>query len=70
MANTFKNAAAAVGTSRTDIYTCPGATAAVIHSVYLSNVDGVSSVDAMDAGTCVDTDAESLTAEAATCFGI
>ena len=46
MANTFKNAGAAVGTSRTDIYTCPGATSAVIHSVYLSNVDGVSSVDA------------------------
>jgi len=46
MANTFKNAAAAVGTSRTDVYTCPSATAAVIHSVYLSNIDGTNSVDA------------------------
>ena len=46
MANTFKNAAASVGTSRTDIYTCPGSTAAVIHSVYLSNIDGTNSVDA------------------------
>ena len=46
MANTFKNAAAAVGTSRTDVYTCPSATAEVIHSVYLSNIDGTNSVDA------------------------
>jgi len=46
MANAFKNAGAAIGTSRTDIYTCPSATEAVIHAVYLSNIDGVSSVDA------------------------
>jgi len=46
MANTFKNAAAAITASRTDVYTCPSATAAVIHSVYLSNIDGASSVDA------------------------
>jgi len=46
MANAFKNAGAAVAASRTDIYTCPAATEAVIHAVYLSNVDGVSSVDA------------------------
>lgn len=46
MANTFKNAAAAIGTSRTDVYTAPAATASVIHAVYLSNIDGASSVDA------------------------
>ena len=46
MANAFKNAGAAIGTTRTDVYTCPAATEAVIHAVYLSNVDGVSSVDA------------------------
>lgn len=46
MANAFKNAGAAVATSRTDVYTCPAATEAVIHAVYLSNVDGASSVDA------------------------
>ena len=40
MANTFKNACLAIGASRTDVYTCPAATAAVIHSVYLSNIDG------------------------------
>jgi hypothetical protein len=46
MANAFKNAGAAIGTSRTDVYTCPAATEAVIHAVYLSNVDGASSVTA------------------------
>ena len=46
MANAFKNAGAAIGTTRTDVYPCPAATEAVIHAVYLSNVDGVSSVDA------------------------
>ena len=46
MANAFKNAGAAIGTSRTDVYTCPSSTEAVIHAVYLSNVDGSASVDA------------------------
>ena len=46
MANAFKNAGAAIGTSRTDVYTCPASTEAVIHAVYLSNIDGTSSVDA------------------------
>ena len=40
MANTFKNAAGAVGVSPTTIYTCPVATAAVLHAVYISNIDG------------------------------
>ena len=46
MANAFKNAGAAIGTSRTDVYTCPASTEAVVHAVYLSNVDGSASVDA------------------------
>ena len=46
MANAFKNAGAAIGASRTDVYTCPAATEAVIHALYLSNVDGATSVDA------------------------
>ena len=46
MANAFKNAGAAIGTSSTTVYTCPASTEAVLHAVYLSNVDGVSQVDA------------------------
>ena len=46
MANAFKNKGIAVGTSRTDVYTCPSSTEAVIHAVYLSNIDGVNSVNA------------------------
>ena len=41
MANTFKNAAKAVGNTNTTLYTCPAATTAVIHAVFISNVDGV-----------------------------
>ena len=40
MANTFKNAAKAVGNTNTTLYTCPAATTAVIHAVFISNVDG------------------------------
>ena len=46
MANAFKNAGAAIAATRTDVYTCPAATEAVVHALYLSNVDGSSSVDA------------------------
>mgnify|MGYP005993781533 FL=1 len=46
MANAFKNAGAAIGATRTDVYTCPASTEAVIHALYLSNVDGTDSVDA------------------------
>ena len=46
MANAFKNAGAAIGATRTDVYTCPASTEAVVHAVYLSNVDGSASVDA------------------------
>lgn len=41
MANTFKNAATGSNTDITTLYTCPGATSAVIHALYVSNVDGV-----------------------------
>ena len=45
MANTFKNAGVAISTSRTILYTCPVATQAVIHALYISNVDGVNDAD-------------------------
>ena len=41
MANTFKNAATGSNTDITTMYTCPGDTSAVIHALYVSNVDGV-----------------------------
>ena len=40
MANVFKNAGVAVGTSATTIYTAPAATTGIIHAIYISNVDG------------------------------
>ena len=40
MANTFKNAATGSNTELNTVYTCPAATTAVVHAVYLSNVDG------------------------------
>jgi len=45
MANTFKNSGSAIGTSRTTLYTCPAATQAVIHALYISNIDGVNDAD-------------------------
>ena len=41
MANTFKNAVTGSSTSLGAFYTCPVSTTAVVHAVYLSNVDGV-----------------------------
>ena len=46
MANTFKNGTMAVTTTPTSIYTCPAATQAVIHAVYITNVDGINQADA------------------------
>jgi hypothetical protein len=43
MANEFKSVGAAVTTGGTVIYTCPGGGQAVIHALYLSNIDGVNS---------------------------
>ena len=40
MANTFKSAATGSTTEVTTMYTCPAATSAVVHAMYLSNVDG------------------------------
>ena len=40
MANTFKSAATGSTTAVTTMYTCPIATSAVVHAMYLSNVDG------------------------------
>ena len=43
MANTFKNAATGSSTTLQAMYTCPSATTAVIHAMYLSNIDGTNS---------------------------
>jgi len=43
MANTFKNAATGSSTTLQAMYTCPAATSAVIHAMYLSNIDGTNS---------------------------
>ena len=40
MANTFKSAATGSRTDLLTMYTCPAATTAVVHAIYLSNVDG------------------------------
>ena len=40
MANTFKSAASGSTTGIQTLYTCPGSTSAVVHAVYLSNIDG------------------------------
>ena len=41
MANTFISAASGSTTTIQTLYTCPAATSAVVHAMYLSNVDGV-----------------------------
>ena len=59
MASTFKNAGLDVGTSdnsSNDLYTCPAATAAVIHALYISNLSStnIANVDikiTIDGGT-------------------
>jgi len=45
VANAFKNAGVAVLATRTTLYTCPSATEAVVHALYISNVDGTNSAD-------------------------
>ena len=45
MANTFKNAGVAVGTTATTLYTCPASTDGIIHALYISNIDGTNSAD-------------------------
>ena len=59
MANTFSNAGIALTTTgRTTVYTCPSSptTTAILHAIYISNVDGTNSVNAtveatVDGGT-------------------
>ena len=58
MANTFKNAGVAIGTSRTTLYTAPANTQSVIHALYISNIDGVNDADVtvevtVDGGTTI-----------------
>jgi hypothetical protein len=45
MANTFKNQGAALTTGGAVVYTAPAATTAIIHSCYISNIDGTNSAD-------------------------
>ena len=45
MANTFINKGAALTTGGADVYTCPGATAAIVNAIYVSNIDGTNSCD-------------------------
>ena len=45
MANTFKSAATGSTTAVTTLYTCPAATSAVVHAMYLSNIDGTNDAD-------------------------
>ena len=40
MANTFKSAATGSSSTLGAFYTCPASTTAIVHAVYLSNVDG------------------------------
>ena len=45
MANTFKNQGAALVTGGGVVYTAPAATTSIVHSCYISNIDGTSSVN-------------------------
>jgi len=45
MANTFKNQGAALTTSGAIIYAAPAATNSIIHSCYVSNIDGTNSAN-------------------------
>lgn len=46
MASTFKNAAVNLtSTSRTDLYTTPSSTTAVVHNLTIANVDGTNSAN-------------------------
>ena len=44
MANTFKNAAKAIGATATPVYTCPASTTGVIHAIYISNIHATNDV--------------------------
>ena len=44
MANTFKNAAKAIGNTATTVYTCPAGTTGVVHAIYISNIHAANDV--------------------------
>ena len=44
MANTFKNAAKAIGNTAPTVYTCPAATTGVVHAIYISNIHAANDV--------------------------
>ena len=45
MAETYKNARAAVGTTYATVYTCPSGTTAIVLAAQAANVDGTASAD-------------------------
>ena len=45
MANTFKNQGAALTTGGGIVYTAPAATTSIVHSCYVSNIDGTNSAN-------------------------
>lgn len=45
MAETYKNARAALGTTYATVYTCPSATTAIVLAAQAANVDGAVSAD-------------------------
>ena len=45
MANTFKNQGAALTTGGAAVYTAPAATTSILHSVYISNIDGTNAAN-------------------------
>ena len=45
MANTFKNRGAALTTSGASVYTAPAATTSILHSIYVSNIDGTNAAN-------------------------
>ncbi len=60
MAEAFRNARQAVGTSLAAVYTCPAATKAIVIGCQVANVDGVNAADISLAWTD-DSDADALT---------
>ena len=45
MPNTFKNQGAALTTGGAAVYTAPAATTSILHSVYISNIDGTNAAN-------------------------
>lgn len=45
MPNIFRNASAQIGITDTDVYVCPAATQTVIFGLFISNTEGIESVN-------------------------